>query len=229
MEANFDNLKRLIEKIKTVGFFERVFSWGNIKNILVDASADLQKLVGRAEEYGKLENSLTLEKSSSKNLNETVNRLHTENEVLKNSDSKQSKQIESQQKEITILTEANKNYLKRGTELSNEVAILKQKLEQTERDLQKVVQQNTEHIKNDEFRNQEYSKSVNALNKIQDKLQSDRGKELEERKNSEIERIRKLRETWANHQEIVKNTIKTICAKYTMWRRSLLKESPIIH
>ncbi len=212
MDANFDNLKRLLEKVKTIGFFERIFSWGNFKNLLIDASGDLQKLIGRSEELGKLENSLNLEKSNSKNLNDTVNRLHTENQVLKES----NKQIDLFQKELTTLTEANKNYLRRGTELSNEVATLKQKLEQTERELQKIMQQNTEYTKNDEFRNQDHAKSLSTLSNIQNKIQSDRNKELEERKNAEILRIQKLRETWANHQDNVKNTIKTICAKYTI-------------
>ena len=212
MEVNFDNLKRLLESLKNLGLFSRIFNWNKIRVQLIDANGDLQKLMARVEELVKLENLFNLEKSNSKNLNETANRLHTENQVLKES----NKQIDVLQKELTTLTEANKNYLRRGTELSNEVATLKQKLEQTERELQKVLQQNTEHVKDDEFRNQEYSKSVNALNKIQDKLQNDRNKELEERKNAEIERIRKLRETWANHQINVKNTIKTICAKYTI-------------
>lgn len=212
MEVNFDNLKRLLESLKNLGLFGRIFNWNKIRVQLIDANGDLQKLMARVEELVKLENLFNLEKSNNKNLNETANRLHTENQVLKES----NKQIDVLQKELTTLTEANKNYLRRGTELSNEVATLKQKLEQTERELQKVVQQNTEHVKDDEFRNQEYSKSVNALNKIQDKLQNDRNKELEERKNAEIERIRKLRETWANHQINVKNTIKTICAKYTI-------------
>lgn len=212
MEVNFDNLKRLLESLKNLGLFSRIFNWNKIRVQLIDANGDLQKLMARVEELVKLENLFNLEKSNNKNLNETANRLHTENQVLKES----NKQIDVLQKELTTLTEANKNYLRRGTELSNEVATLKQKLEQTERELQKVVQQNTEHVKDDEFRNQEYSKSVNALNKIQDKLQNDRNKELEERKNAEIERIRKLRETWANHQINVKNTIKTICAKYTI-------------
>jgi hypothetical protein len=85
MDANFDSLKRLLERVKTIGFFERVFGWGNFKNLLVDASADLQKLIGRTDELSKLDNALNLEKSNGKNLNDTVNRLQIENEVLKNS------------------------------------------------------------------------------------------------------------------------------------------------
>jgi len=212
MDANFDSLKRLLERVKSISFFERIFSWGSIKNVLVDASGDLQKLIGRTDELNKLENAFNLEKSNSRNLTDTVNRLHTENQVLRES----NKQIDLLQKELTTLTEANKNYLRRGTELSNEVSVLKQKLEQTERELQKILQLNTEYIKNDEFRNQDHAKSLSTLSNIQSKIQSDRNKELEERKNAEILRIQKLRETWANHQDNVKNTIKTICAKYTI-------------
>jgi hypothetical protein len=212
MNVNFDYLKRLLESLKTIGFFERLFDWNKIKLQLIDANGDLQKLLTRAEEFIKLENLFNLEKSNGKNLSDTVNRLHTENEVLKES----NKQLDLFQKEITTLTEANKNYLRRGTELSNEVATLKQKLEQTERELQKVIQQNTEYIKEDEHRNQDHAKALNTLSNIQSKIQSDRNKELEERKNTEILRIQKLRETWANHQDNVKNTIKTICAKYTI-------------
>ena len=212
MNVNFDNLKRLLESLKTIGFLERLFSWNRIKLQLIDANGDLQKLLVRVEEFIKLENLFNLEKSNGKNLSDTVNRLHTENEVLKES----NKQIDLFQKELTTLTEANKNYLRRGTELSNEVSILKQKLEQTERELQKVAQQNTEYVKEDEHRNQDHAKALNTLSNIQNKIQSDRNKELEERKNAEILRIQKLRETWANHQDNVKNTIKTICAKYTI-------------
>ncbi len=212
MNVNFDNLKRLLESLKTIGFLERLFSWNRIKLQLIDANGDLQKLLARVEEFIKLENLFNLEKSNGKNLSDTVNRLHTENEVLKES----NKQIDLFQKELTTLTEANKNYLRRGTELSNEVSILKQKLEQTERELQKVAQQNTEYVKEDEHRNQDHAKALNTLSNIQNKIQSDRNKELEERKNAEILRIQKLRETWANHQDNVKNTIKTICAKYTI-------------
>lgn len=212
MNVNFDSLKRLLESLKTIGFFERLFSWNRIKLQLIDANGDLQKLLARVEEFIKLENLFNLEKSNGKNLSDSVNRLHTENEVLKES----NKQLDLFQKELTTLTEANKNYLRRGTELSNEVAILKQKLEQTERELQKVAQQNTEYVKEDEHRNQDHAKALNTLSNIQNKIQSDRNKELEERKNAEILRIQKLRETWANHQDNVKNTIKTICAKYTI-------------
>src|SRR5437867_494193 len=49
MDNNIDNLKKLIEKIRTIGFFERLFGWGKIKEHLIDAVADLQKIITNSE------------------------------------------------------------------------------------------------------------------------------------------------------------------------------------
>ena len=50
MDNNLDNLRRFIETIKTAGFWTRLFGWRKIRNQLVDASADLQKLVSNNEQ-----------------------------------------------------------------------------------------------------------------------------------------------------------------------------------
>src|SRR6478736_6549771 len=183
----FDNIKKLFGSLKEINFLGRLFGWGKIKNQLIDASADLQKFISKTEELTQNANSLSIERATSKNLNEAVVRLNTEVQVLKES----NKQIESLQKELTTATEQNKLYFKRGTELSNEVAVLRERLESTERELQKSIQQNTQLLK-------------------------DQDRELQEKKEAEINRIHKLRETWTAHQENVKNIIKTICSRHTI-------------
>lgn len=45
MDNNYDNLKRLLDNFKTLGFWGRLFSWSKIKNQLIDASADIEKLL----------------------------------------------------------------------------------------------------------------------------------------------------------------------------------------
>ncbi|MBI1769038.1 MAG: hypothetical protein HYR67_11750 [Bacteroidetes bacterium] len=212
MNANFDNIKRLFESLKGIGFIERIFGWSRIKNQMIDASADLQKLISRIESSTQADNSLSIERATSKGLNESVTRLTTEVQVLKES----NKQIESLQRELTTASEQNKIFLKRGTELSNELSVLRERLEATERELQKNIQQNTQLLKDEEFRKQDHAKAVDSLKNIQDRIQNDRNRELQERKDAEINRIHKLRETWTAHQENVKNTIKTICSKHTI-------------
>lgn len=212
MDTNLDNIKRLFESLKGINFFSRLFSWGKVKNQLVDASADLQKMISKVEESTQIASALSVERTTNKNLTESVARLNTEGQVLKES----NKQIELLQKELTTATEQNKLYFKRGTELSNEVSVLRERLEGTERELQKTIQQNTQLLKDEEFRKQDHAKAVDSLKNIQDRIQNDRNRELQERKDAEINRIHKLRETWTAHQENVKNTIKTICSKHTI-------------
>lgn len=49
MDNNFDNLKKLIDRLKTIGFLERLFSWRKVRELLIDAVADLQKITGNAD------------------------------------------------------------------------------------------------------------------------------------------------------------------------------------
>ena len=208
----FDNIKKLFGSLKEINFFGRLFGWGKIKNQLIDASADLQKFISKTEELSQNANALSIERATSKNLNEAVVRLNTEVQVLKES----NKQIESLQKDLTTSNEQNKLYFRRGTELSNEVAVLRERLESTERELQKSIQQNTQLLKDEEFRKQDHAKAVDTLKNIEDRIRKDRDNELNERKQAEINRIHKLRETWTAHQETVKNIIKTICSRHTI-------------
>src|SRR5450432_3275178 len=53
MDNNLDNLRRLIESIKTAGFWTRLFGWKKIRNQLVDAATDLQRLVSNNEHLEK--------------------------------------------------------------------------------------------------------------------------------------------------------------------------------
>jgi hypothetical protein len=212
MDNNFDRIKKLFESLKELNFFNRIFSWGKVRNQLVDAAADLQKMISRVEESSHVNSSLSIEQTANKNLTDSVSRLNTEVQVLKES----NKQIESLQRDLTTTVEQNKLYLKRGTELNNEVAVLREKLESTERELQRSVQQNTQLLKDEEFRKQEHAKAVASLENIQARIQNDRSNELNDRKEAEINRIRRLRETWSAHQENVKNTIKTICSRHTI-------------
>jgi hypothetical protein len=212
MEANFDSLKRLFETLRSIGFFGRLLGWSRVKSQMLEAMADLQRLLLRVDESVKTENTLSLEKSHNKNLSDTVNRLTTETQVLKES----NKQIEPLQKDLTTASEQNKIYLKRGTELSNEVAVLRERLEGTERELQRLAELNTRLQKDEEYRKTEHAKAIASLESIQSRIQNDRNRELQEKKDAEINRIHRLRETWGAHQENVKNTIKTICARHTI-------------
>jgi diadenosine tetraphosphate (Ap4A) HIT family hydrolase len=50
MGNNGDHLKELIQRLRTVGFWERVFNWRKIKEGLVDAMGDLQRMLSSNEQ-----------------------------------------------------------------------------------------------------------------------------------------------------------------------------------
>src|SRR5258708_14169466 len=148
MDTNFDRIKKLFESLKEINFFSRLFGWGRVKNQLIDASADLQKMILKVEESTQNGSALSVERTTNKNLNESVGRLNTEVQVLKES----NKQIESLQKDLTTASEQNKIYLKRGTELANEVSVLRERLDSTERELQRLAEQKTKLQKDEKYR-----------------------------------------------------------------------------
>lgn len=217
MEFSSEGIRRLFEKLKTIGFLERLFGWGQIKSDLIEANGELQKIIFSAErlriENNKMENDLSIAKSESQNLHDTRNRLHTENEVVKTSLSDKLEKIESFQKEVATLKATNDLYLKRGTELANDLAVARQRIENLEKVISELKDENSGLKKDEGFRRIEHSNSVASLNQIRDKIQRDREVELKDKANSEIERIKKLKDTWINHEENVKNRIKIICIR----------------
>jgi len=220
MELNLDNLKRLIDDLKVVTLFDRLFRWQKIKNQLIDANGDLQKLAIKLDDLTstktKLESQLLIDQTSARNLQESNSRVNTEYQVLKESSNNIAKQFEELQHQIATLTEQNKNYFNRGSELAKDFASVRQKLETADADLVKANNLVLQYSKNDEFRRQEHSNAVASLKQIQDTIQASRDKEVQARNALEIERITKLKETWLNHEENVKNRIKIICSKHAI-------------
>ncbi|PZR27901.1 MAG: hypothetical protein DI538_25305 [Azospira oryzae] len=218
MDSNFDSLKRLFDTLKGVGLLERLFGWGKIKSQLIDASADLQRLISANEnlkqENTRLERQMIATQATLNGLQDSYQRLNTEAQVAKENNNTIVKQNEERLKELTTLTEANKNYLRRGQELSNELAVTRQKLETAETEVQRARTQITQLNKDEEFKKQDHAKAVASLMQIQDKLQRDREMEIHNRNQAEIDRIKKLKETWSNHETNVQNRIKIICTKH---------------
>ena len=158
-------------------------------------------------DYTRLSSQFEIEKASGRNQQEKNHQLDTDNQVLK-------RQKDENLKEIATLKEQNQSYLKRGQELGNELAANRQKLDGSETNYQRANQRVTQLEKDDEFRRQEHSNAIASLRQVQEKIQRDRDKEIEDKNRTEVERIRKLKETWINHEEKVRSTMKNICLRH---------------
>ena len=218
MENNFDSLKRFFEKVRSIGLFERIFQWATVRRLLLDAGIDLQKAITTLEfqkaENSKNETRLSVEEVTVANLQESVRRIATENEILKNTLAQKDERLESLQKEIAATTATNSQYLRRGNELANELASLKPKIENLEKELREIRDENLRFKKDDEHRMQDHSRFITSVTELREKVESERRAEVEERNNLELARVRKLKETWSTHEDNVRGRIKAICSKH---------------
>lgn len=187
MESSFNNLKVLFDSLKSLGFFGRLFGWGKVKNQLIDASADIQRLVS------------------------SIETLKIENAKLENSIGRLSEDKAHFQKEIGVLNEKNETYLRRGTELRDEVTSLRQKIEALEQESRRLREENTQFKTTEEQRRQEYKDAISSLNKVVERYAKERTEEREKVHQAELEKLRRLKETWLNHEANVKSRIRTIC------------------
>lgn len=262
MDNNIDNLKKLIDSIKTIGFWKRLFSWKTIRQQLVDAVSDLQKLITNADNLKEQNSSLNSDNSDLTTelrvANETVTRQESEiiklNSNIQDKDAKLTKfavdlsasetTIRNQETRVNqligengILSENNSNLSRENKRLSEEAATstgtitnlsarkneldielagIKVKLGNIEEELKTVKQQNTHLVADEENRKAKYENETATLTSIKDQIQNDRKKEVDDRNNIELERIKNLKETWGKHQENAKNVIKSICSKHTI-------------
>jgi hypothetical protein len=190
MENGLDVIKAFFNELRSYSLWDRLFRWGRIKSMLIDTSAELQRLVsglaGSQAENAKLQSAL--------------DRLTADKTDL--------------QKEIVSLKEKNESYLKRGQELANEGTAIRLKAEHLEQDNRRLREENTQYKTLEEQRRQDHTRAVQAIQKIQDQLMQERNEEKDKRHQAELERIRKLKETWSRHEENVKSHIKTICTRH---------------
>ncbi|MDO8675762.1 MAG: hypothetical protein Q7K71_06590 [Candidatus Omnitrophota bacterium] len=220
MSAKFEKLNIFFDRIKTIGFFQRIFQWRQISNLSHDAYREFKELerlfedtttrineLNKSTELSSVENDrLKSEKIKLENLLKSgVEKLEdTKGEV---SDLKAS--IASKDEKISSLTEQIKKE-------AIELAVLKEKTSLLEQEMQKIKQENTKYEQTEAGRLAKHGNEMATIITIRDQIQSDRKKEIEEHQANEIARIEAMKETWSKHQEKVKNTIKSICQKHAI-------------
>lgn len=187
MENGLDTIKELFNKLRSYSLWERLFRWGRIKSMLIDTSAELQRLVSGLEGV----------RAENAKMQLTIDRLVTDKADL--------------QKEIVSLKEKNESFLKRGQELANEVAATRQKVESLEQENRRLREENTQFKAREEQRKTEHERSINQLVKLREDIVKERNEKEEKARQAEYERLRKLKETWSKHEADVKNHIKIIC------------------
>jgi hypothetical protein len=190
MDNGIDNIKRLFNELKTFTLWDRLFHWSRIRALLVETSAELQRLVSG------------------------MGALQAENRKLESSIERLSDDKITFQKENSVLKEKNDNYLKRGTELSSEKESFKQKADLLDRECNRLREEILQLKTKDEQRRTEHEKAIHQLVKLREDILKERHDKEEKEKQATYEKLRRLKETWSKHEADVKNRIKIICNRH---------------
>ncbi len=213
MDTSLEYLRRLLDKLKTISFWDRCLRWGQVKTMLVDANGDLQRIAPSLESLRaagvKAESQLDVERNETKNLRESLQFTKVENVGLRDNHQRFLQEKEEFQKRIASLDEKNENYFRRGTELKQQNEIL-------ESQIQLLRTENTRYKAAEEQRKKEYDESIANFNKLTEGQRKREEEAKNEKHRQEIERLRQLKETWSKHEELVKARIKAICSRHAV-------------
>lgn len=190
MENGLNTIKELFNQLRAYSLWDRLFRWGRIRSMLIDTSAELQRLISGLDGV----------RAENAKMQLTIDRLVADKTDL--------------QKEMATLKEKNESFLKRGQELANEVAATRQKVESAELENRRLREENTQFKTREEQRNTEHKQAINQLVKLREDLIKEQNEKEEKAKQAEYERLRKLKETWSRHEEDVKNRMKVICNRH---------------
>ena len=117
---------------------------------------------------------------------------------------------------LSVLQETKRNLEGQVHSLNGEVSTLRERILNTQRELQQAREEVIQLKKEDEFRQQKYSEEIASLQEIKHQLLEERAKEVQQRHEEEIARLTALKETWAAHQTEVQGKMKLICQKHTL-------------
>lgn len=211
MDTSLEHLRRLLDKLKTISFWERFFYWGKIRNMLLEAYGDLQRIAptveGLRSSGEKAESQLGVERNETKNLRETLQQSKAEGLSLKETNQRLIQEKEGFQKHIASLDEKNESYFRRGSELKQQVEIL-------ETQIQQLRTENTRYKADEEQRKKEYDQTIANFNKLTEGQRKRDEDEKNAKHRKEIARLEQLKETWSRHEDNVKSRIKTICNRH---------------
>lgn len=203
MEPATDGLRSFLNDLRSITFWDRLFRWGRVKSALVDASAELQKVIFSVDATARLRRDLELEQTRNRALEEAAGEL----KLLR---------LEKEQllREKAALESRNEAYLKRGSELSGELQASRQKIEALEIKVRELSDENTRFRTTNEERVRQYEDNMSKLHDAINRTHQERDRERKAQHDREIERLVKMKETWSSHEDNVKNRVKAICARH---------------
>jgi septal ring factor EnvC (AmiA/AmiB activator) len=110
--VSFDKLKLFFERIKSAGFWQRLFGWRSIKTLSYDAYEEFRRIYGQIDDLNK---QIDAQKTITTDLEK-------KNEILGNRLEDSRVSIQKLEEKIRFLEQDQKRLNKENTELSSRIA-----------------------------------------------------------------------------------------------------------
>ena len=215
-----NSLQSFIERIKTINFFQRLFFWRKVRMQLVDAATSLGGMLNELESLRNVKNEINTQLSDCRKdlqlSNEQKTKLEAAQRKYEEVISGKEKQMADLNKQLTTANADCENFEERVHSLLNELAGIKENQRHLQEDLRRA-REDCVQLKSEEgTRKAEHSKALATFEKLTEQVRQEREEEKQQLHQQEIDSLRKLKETWSDHQTAVKHAIKTICNRHTI-------------
>ena len=215
MNQNIESLRQLVEKVKNLSLFQRIFKWNifksNLSLIILEFEKILQNFSFQQEKLQELISDKVILSNNLSNLQNTYNIEHDELILLRQKSidlSTNVNQLNISVNEFEGQIREKNNEINR---LNNSISNFEQINSSLNTNNMKLREENIRLTSEEEERIRLHNQTMVTFNSLSEKIHMERQIEIEDLKQKEISRINGLKDKWLNHQENVKSTIKNIC------------------
>lgn len=215
MNQNIESLRQLVEKVKNLSLFQRIFKWNifksNLSLIILEFEKIFQNFSFQQEKIQELISDKVILTNNLSNLQNTFKIEHDELILLR----QKSLDLNTNVNQLNIsVNEFEGQIREKNNEinrLNNSISNLEQVNSSLNINNTNLREENIKLISEEEERKRLHDQTIVTFNSLSEKIHLERQSEIENLKQKEINRINGLKEKWLNHQENVKSTIKNIC------------------
>ena len=220
MDIKFEKLSQFFEHVKSLSFWQRLFKWSKFRALSYEAYEEFRTLLSKisqvSQELEQTRSEISVLRNDNEHFKNTNTALEGEIKTFKNELVENTSKISDLNAAVASKDETIKQTQSKLKDLEIETAAIKEKLNQLTQENSQLRQENTIFKQTENDRRTKYESDVAALNSIRQQIETDRNNETSQRQQEELKRLAQMNETWARHQDTVKETIKLICQKHTI-------------
>jgi hypothetical protein len=217
---SFENLRRFFERIKNVGFFERLFSWKTVVSSGYDAFSEYQRQQDLLQKQNREISELTVQNRelvlNSEHRGQQIVQLQHELVALAAKNEELNGKMNERENEAGALLESDKKNRELIQKLGVDIAALTARYDllnvqytESQKTLSQLRQKDEERVREHDQRITEITTLKRQLDDDRLRVQADRDAEIHSR-------YEEMEQTWKRHEETVEASLRNICRTHNI-------------